>query len=156
MSSDSELIRAMARCLIAVGTAEKAKCCAELKKMLEAPAPTKFSGNTKEDAERIMMEIGAPAKLVGTRYCVKAIEIVIQNPRVRHKMMDIYKEVGNHFHSTPESVSGSIYNVVDTVFERGSIEVLTRYFGNAIDYDSGKVVPGEFIHRLAAYIRNHT
>ena len=155
MSGDSELIRAMAQYIISSGK-EAVECRAKIRKMLEAPAPPKFSGNTKEDAERIMMEIGAPAKLVGTRYCVKAIEIVIQNPRVRHKMMDIYKEVGNHFHSTPESVSRSIYNVVDTVFERGSIEVLTRYFGNAIDYDSGKVVPGEFIHRLAAYIRNHT
>lgn len=155
MISDSELIRAMAQYIISSGK-ETVECRAKIRKMLESPAPPKFSGNAQEDAERIMMEIGAPAKLTGTRYCVKAIEIVIQNPRVRHKMMDIYKEVGNHFHSTPESVSRSVYNVVDAVFERGSIEVLTRYFGNAIDYDSGKVVPGEFIHRLAAYIRNHT
>ena len=155
MSSDTELIRAMAQYIVSSGK-ETVECRAKIRKMLETPAPPKFSGNTKEDAERIMMEIGAPAKLVGTRYCVKAIEIVSQNPHVRHKMMDIYKEVGNHFHSTPESVSRSVYNVVYAVFERGSIEVLTRYFGNAIDYDSGKVVPGEFIHRLAAYIRNHT
>lgn len=155
MSSDSELIRAMAQYIISSGK-ETVECRAKIRKMLEAPVPDKFSGNAQEDAERIMMEIGAPAKLVGTRYCVKAIEIVIQNPRVHHKMMDIYKEVGGYFNATPESVSRSVYNVVDAVFERGSIEVLTRYFGNAIDYDSGKVVPGEFIHRLAAYIRNNT
>lgn len=155
MSSDSELIRAMAQYIISSGK-ETVECRAKIREMLEAPVPDKFSGNAQEDAERIMMEIGAPAKLIGTRYCVKAIEIIIQNPRVRHKMMDIYKVVGGYFNATPESVSRSVYNVVDAVFERGSIEVLTRYFGNAIDYDSGKVVPGEFIHRLAAYIRNHT
>ena len=155
MISDSELIRAMAQYIISSGK-ETVECRAKIRKMLESPAPPKFSGNAQEDAERIMMEIGAPAKLIGTRYCVKAIEIIIQNPRIRYKMMDLYKVVGGYFNATPESVSRSVYNVVDAVFERGSIEVLTRYFGNAIDYDSGKVVPGEFIHRLAAYIRNHT
>lgn len=156
MSSDTELIRAMARCLIAVGTAEKARCCAELKKMLEAPAPPKFSGNAQEDAERVLMEIGAPVKLVGFIYCAEAIAMLAENPCGIPKAMSLYKQIGSKHHVSAESVSGSIYNLVNAVFERGSIEVLVKYFGNAIDPDKGKATPNEFINRLAAYIRNHT
>ena len=155
MSSDSELIRAMARYIVSTGS-EATRCKNEIRKMLEAPAPTKFSGNAQEDAERVLTEIGAPTKLIGFGYCARAISIIIENPRARLRMMDLYKQIGEESHARADSVSRSIYGLVDTVFERASIESLITYLGNAVDYDTGKCSPGEFINRLAAYIRNHT
>lgn len=155
MSSDSKLIRAMAGFLISAGS-EKVRYGKEIRKMLAAPAPPKFSGNAQEDAERVLLEIGAPVKLVGFIYCAEAIAMLVENPCGIPKAMSLYKQIGNKHHVSAESVSGSIYNLVNAVFERGSIEVLVKYFGNAIDPNNGKVTPNEFINRLAAYIRNHT
>lgn len=155
MSGDIELIRAIAEYIVSSGS-ETPKCREKIRKMLEAPAPPKFSGNPREDAERVLLEIGAPVKLVGFIYCVEAIAALVENPCGIPKAMSLYKQIGNKHHVSAESVSGSIYNLVNAVFERGSFEVLVKYFGNAIDHERGKATPNEFIHRLAAYIRNHT
>lgn len=82
--------------------------------------------------------------------------MLVENPCEIPKAMSLYKRIGNKHHVSAESVSGSIYNLVNAVFDRGTIEVLVKYFGNAIDHSKGKATPNEFINRLAAYIRNNT
>ena len=95
-------------------------------------------------------------KLVGFTYCADAIAMIVDNPYGIPKAMAMYKTIGNEYHVSAETVSGCIYNLVNTVFARGSIEVLVKYFGNSIDPEKSKVTPNEFIYRLASYIRNHT
>ena len=123
--------------------------------MLNAPMAPKFSGNAREDAEHVLLAIGAPVKLVGFEYCARAIAILVDDPFGCHKTMNLYRQIADDLHIASESVSGGVYNLVNTVFERGSLEVLVKYFGNAIDYEKGRVTPSEFLNRLAAYIRSH-
>lgn len=155
MSSDSELIRAMARYIIS-SSAESSYYKRQIKQILESTASMpQFTGDPMVDADRILLDLGAPTKLAGYQYCVKAIAIVAEDGYARRKMMDLYNAVAEEYHVSSVVVSRTIANLVDAVFDKTTIEVLVKYFGNSIDYNSGKVMPGEFIRRLASYIRGH-
>ena len=155
MTSDSALIRAMARYIISTGS-EATRCKNDIRKLLEAPAPErKFSGDFKADAERLLLEIGAPAQLIGFGYCVKAVSMIAKDPTNRRKINDICREIGKSCNTNEDAVYRSIQNLVNAVFERSTIEVLARYFGNAIDCERGKCTTTEFVHRLAIYINSH-
>ena len=153
MNSDSALIRAMARYMISTGS-EATRWKNEIRKLLDATAPiAAFSGDLAENAQRVLTEIGAPAKLVGFGYCAKAIAIVAKEPVYSRKFSDICSEVSKEAHVKSDAVRVSIGHLVDAVCKKSNIETLVEYFGNAIDWDTGKVTPHEFIYRLAAYIR---
>lgn len=153
MNSDSALLRAVARYVISTGS-EAARCRNEIRKLLDTPAPAPaFSGFFEADAERVLADIGAPAKLVGFRYCVKAIAIVAKEPIRSRKFSDICREVSKDSNVKSDAVRVSIGHLADVVCERSTVETLVEYFGNSIDWDTGKVTPHEFVYRLAAYIR---
>lgn len=153
MNSDSALLRAMARYMISTGS-EATRWKNEMLKILNAPAPEPaFSGDFKADAERVLMCIGTPTHLIGFRYCVEAIAIVAENHTERKKMSAICSEIGKANNASSESVRIAIRNLCETVFNRATTEVLVKYFGDAIDWDTGKISMPDFVYRLAAYIR---
>ena len=154
MRSD-DLLRAIAEYIISSGREQTQEARAKIRAILDSSPSSEFhlDDNVETATRRVLLELGAPAKLKGYIYCVRAITMVASDSGANKKMMSLYREVGSEFGVPGTSVERCMKNLVDAVLERCPLEVQYKYFGNSIHPDTGLVTVGEFIKRLAGYIR---
>lgn len=100
-----------------------------------------------------LREIGIPASLLGHRYLVEAIALVVENERlVHHITHELYPLVAEKCNTTPSRTERAIRHAIEVAWDRGDIDILQKYFGYTIHYDRGKPSNGEFIATAAEYV----
>ena len=103
---------------------------------------------------RILRELGVPANYSGYQFLREAIVLTVEDYTYAQSITKLlYPEVAKRFNSTPVRVERSIRHAVETVFVRGSKEVINTYFGNSVNVPKGRATNSEFIATLADRIR---
>jgi two-component system response regulator (stage 0 sporulation protein A) len=98
----------------------------------------------------LLKALGMPQHLKGYDYVTKALKICVLDPSyVSGITYHLYPDIAHLFNTSDKAVERAIRRTIDVTFDKGDIDNITRFFGNTIDVDSGKVTSREFI--IACY-----
>lgn len=146
-------VDAIARCLLANEPTDSVSAMSELKSLLEQPVPAAQSTDTV--IRNMLIELGVPEHIKGSKYLAKAIGAVVENDDLIYAVTcELYPLVAEAFGSTPSKVERAIRHAVEVAWDRGDLDTLQKYFGNTIDPSKGKPTNSEFIARCASIVRD--
>jgi len=98
----------------------------------------------------IIHEIGVPAHIKGYQYLREAIiEVVEDMDLINAVTKALYPSVAKKYSTTASRVERAIRHAIEVAWDRGDIEVLTRYFGYTVSGVKGKPTNSEFIALIA-------
>ncbi len=102
----------------------------------------------------LLGQINMAPNINGYQYLREAVNLVsVDMSLLRSITNRLYPMLAEHFESTPTRVERSIRHAIETTFNKGSMDVLYRFFGNTMDPQKGKPTNSEFIAMLAEYVR---
>ena len=146
-------VDAIARCLLADDLTESVSAMSELKSLLEQP--TTAAQSTDTVTRTLLVELGVPEHIKGSKYLAKAIGAVVENDDLIYAVTcELYPLVAKAFGSTPSKVERAIRHAVEVAWDRGDLDTLQKYFGNTIAPSKGKSTNSEFIARCASIVRD--
>ncbi len=100
-----------------------------------------------------LQRVGIPVKVKGYRYIREAIHLVVENPTMINYVTTIlYPTIAKKFETTPSTVERAMRYAIKLAWDRGSLEVLTSYFGYAVKTEN-KPTNSEFVMRIADALR---
>ncbi len=103
---------------------------------------------------QILLELGAPDHLLGHPYVIQGVLLVLHDQMyINNITFGLYPQLAARFNTTAARVERAIRHLVEVTWNRGDMEVLSRYFGNTVSPERGKPTNGEFIARLANVVR---
>ena len=146
-------VDAIARSLLANDTTDRNAALADLNVLMKKPQ------NCADGAEKIardlLIEIGVPEHILGSKYLIKAIELVVQDKNLIESVTKIlYPAVAKCFATTVPRVERAIRHGIELAWDRGDMDVLQRYFGFTVSSIKGKPTNSEFIARCASIVRD--
>ena len=142
-----EKIDIMARILLGETDAKS-----ELKSLLEKSRKR----SRTELIHEAMKELGVPYGNYGHDYLVEAVGMVIDNHDLIHnatRAHGLYQVLAKKVNSTPSRVERAIRHSVESMWDRGDIDVLQHHFGNTIDPNKCKPTNTEAIACIASIVR---
>lgn len=147
-------INAIMRYIIVESQEEKSEIMEEIKSMIEPLAKEKQAENIEDVISEIFFELGMPEHIIGHRYSVYAIKLVVENPDLINAVVrELYPAVANNFCTTASRVERAIRHGVECTWDRADIKVIEKYFGNTVSLIKGKPTNSEFIARVANIVR---
>lgn len=110
---------------------------------------------TRDKIEDLLKEIGIRQSILGFKYTVCAIELVLEDETYAYTITKrLYPTVAEKFETTGTRVERSLRHAIETVFNNyHSRGVIDEVFGNSIPMNTGKPTNSEFIAACASYIR---
>lgn len=142
-----EKIDIMARILIGETDAKS-----ELKSLLEKSRKR----SRTELIHEAMKELGVPYGNYGHDYLVEAVGMVLDNHNLIHnatRAHGLYQVLAKKVNSTPTRVERAIRHSIESMWDRGDIDVLHHHFGNTIDPNKCKPTNTEAIACIASIVR---
>jgi two-component system response regulator (stage 0 sporulation protein A) len=104
----------------------------------------------------VLLDIGVPEGLIGHRYLVRAICLVVQEPELLNLITKrLYPDIAKEFNSTGARVERGIRHAIEVAVERCDMDTFIRYFGNTVSPSKGKPTNGEFIARISNVVRQY-
>ena len=151
---ERELLKAVAEYTVAEGVGKEA-ARERVAKILAELDPEKARKRGLEDvARQVLMELGMPFNLKGNERLVCALAMAAQEPSVVSAITkNLYPEVAKRFAETTSMTERNIRSAIERTFERGRADALEHYFGNAVDWENGKLANKAFITRVAGIVR---
>jgi two-component system response regulator (stage 0 sporulation protein A) len=156
MSITEMKLDAIMRHLTADNNQDREQAMADMRSLMQdgrtepAPMPKKSVEDTVLD---IMTEMGVPAHIKGHDLMAAAIVAVIDDPSLKHDITGgLYPLVAKKFNDTKSRVERAIRHAIEVTFDRCSLGVIDKYFGNTISPNSGKPTNSEFIAQIAMYV----
>lgn len=108
----------------------------------------------KQETTELIREIGIPASLLGFRYAREAIILALKEPTAIDRITkEVYPEIAKNNETTSSRVERAIRHAVEVAWERGDVNVLSKYFGYTICSSRGKPTNSEFIAMTAEVLR---
>ncbi|ACV62870.1 sporulation transcriptional activator Spo0A [Desulfofarcimen acetoxidans DSM 771] len=102
----------------------------------------------------IIHEMGVPAHIKGYHYLRDAILMVINEVNLLGAVTkELYPMIAEKYHTTPSRVERAIRHAIELAWDRGNVEMMTKYFGYTINLDRGKPTNSEFIAMVADKLR---
>ena len=102
----------------------------------------------------VIHEIGVPAHIKGYSYLREAIILAVENKGVVDAMTkELYPAVAREFDTTPSRVERAIRHAIEVAWDRGSLDILVKWFGYTVSNTKGKPTNSEFIALVADKIR---
>lgn len=104
----------------------------------------------------VMKELGVPYGNYGHDYLAEAVGMVIDNHDLIHNVTrahGLYQVLAKKVNSTPSRVERAIRHSVESMWDRGDIDVLHHHFGNTIDPNKCKPTNTEAIACIASIVR---
>ena len=115
------------------------------------------TGSVREEIVTALAVLGIPEHLVGHRYLVEAVRLVVENGELVYGITTrLYPEVAKICGSTKSKVERAMRYGIELSFDRCDPETIREYFGNTISPSKGNLTNSEFISRLASVIRERT
>ena len=147
-------VDAIARCLLANDITEgDVSAMSELKSLLEQP--TAAAQSTDTVIRNLLVELGVPEHIKGSKYLAKAIGAVVENDDLINAVTcELYPLVAEAVQTTPSRAERAIRHAVEVAWDRGDLDVLHQYFGNTICPSKGKPTNSEFIARCSNIVRD--
>lgn len=148
-------VDAIARSILTNDTTDRNAAVAELKVLMAEPKQS--AGDTETIIGNLLIEMGVPEHILGSKYLRKAILAVMENEDLINAMTcELYPLVAEIYASTGNRVERAIRHAVEIAWDRGDLDVLEKHFGNTISPQKGKPTNGEFIARCASIVRSKT
>jgi two-component system response regulator (stage 0 sporulation protein A) len=102
----------------------------------------------------IIHEMGVPAHIKGYHYLRDAILAVINEVNLLGAVTkELYPMIANKYQTTPSRVERAIRHAIELAWDRGNVEMMTKFFGYTINLDRGKPTNSEFIAMIADKLR---
>lgn len=128
-----------------------------------------FTVNSKQDfsnilrietsgIQKLLMQIGIPANMLGFSYIVTALEIIAINPDYLNNITKgLYPDVAEKCSSTPARVERNIRHAIETCFLKGNLENIERIFHTSSYSSSNKGAPtnSKFLADIYYYMVNN-
>ncbi|GAB6182131.1 sporulation transcription factor Spo0A [Desulfotomaculum defluvii] len=102
----------------------------------------------------IIHEMGVPAHIKGYHYLREAILCVINDVNLLGAVTkELYPMIAQKYQTTPSRVERAIRHAIELAWDRGNIEMMTKFFGYTINLERGKPTNSEFIAMVADKLR---
>ena len=102
----------------------------------------------------IIHEMGVPAHIKGYHYLRDAILMVIGEVNLLGAVTkELYPMIAQKFQTTPSRVERAIRHAIELAWDRGNVEMMTKFFGYTINLERGKPTNSEFIAMVADKLR---
>ena len=151
MSDIEQRIYAITRFMLAEDPEEREKIKAELKAFGDFSRPPV---DPETITRSIFLEIGVPEHLRGYEPAIYAITLIVKDRKYLDNVTHLlYPAVAKEFDNTKSGIERCIRSCVEHAWQRGNIEVLTRYFGYSTNPERGKPTNSEFLARIANVVK---
>jgi two-component system response regulator (stage 0 sporulation protein A) len=102
----------------------------------------------------IIHEMGVPAHIKGYHYLRDAILMVISDINLLGAVTkELYPMIAQKYNTTPSRVERAIRHAIELSWDRGNVEMMTKFFGYTINLERGKPTNSEFIAMVADKLR---
>jgi len=102
----------------------------------------------------IIHEMGVPAHIKGYHYLRDAILMVISEVNLLGAVTkELYPMIAMKYQTTPSRVERAIRHAIELAWDRGNVEMMTKFFGYTINLERGKPTNSEFIAMVADKLR---
>lgn len=102
----------------------------------------------------IIHTIGIPAHIKGYHYLREAIMLSINDSEMLESVTKLlYPTIARKFDTSPSRVERAIRHAIETAWDRGDVDVLTKMFGYTINGGKGKPTNSEFIALITDNLR---
>jgi len=102
----------------------------------------------------IIHEMGVPAHIKGYHYLRDSILAVINEVNLLGAVTkELYPMIAKKYQTTPSRVERAIRHAIELAWDRGNIEMMTKFFGYTINLERGKPTNSEFIAMVADKLR---
>ncbi|MCL6479688.1 MAG: sporulation transcription factor Spo0A [Peptococcaceae bacterium] len=102
----------------------------------------------------IIHEMGVPAHIKGYHYLRDAILMVINEINLLGAVTkELYPMIAQKYQTTPSRVERAIRHAIELAWDRGNVEMMTKFFGYTINLERGKPTNSEFIAMVADKLR---
>ncbi len=102
----------------------------------------------------IIHEMGVPAHIKGYHYLRDAILEVIEDVNLLGAVTkELYPAIAQKYQTTPSRVERAIRHAIELAWDRGNVEMMTKFFGYTINLERGKPTNSEFIAMVADKLR---
>ena len=109
-------------------------------------------GSRETMITRMVMSLGIPTNMLGYRYCISALQILLRENRPCSIVKDVYANVAQEFSTTPACVEGAIRKAIRRVWEQNGSALHTLLTADG-DVASGPPSNGQVLTALSARIR---
>ncbi len=98
----------------------------------------------------IIHEMGVPAHIKGYHYLRDAILMVINDINLLGAVTkELYPLIAQKYQTTSSRVERAIRHAIELAWDRGNIDMMTKFFGYTINLERGKPTNSEFIAMVA-------
>ncbi len=106
------------------------------------------------EVTNIIHQMGVPAHIKGYQYLRDAILMVIEKVSLLGAITkELYPTIAEKYRTTPSRVERAIRHAIELAWDRGNVEMMTKYFGYTINIQRGKPTNSEFIAMIADKLR---
>lgn len=145
---------AVMRCLVADNEKDREQAREDMRGLMADAPPADRS--VEYDVRRVLLDIGVPEHVLGHRYLVRAICLVVQEPGLLEAITkELYSQVAETFGTTRSRAERAIRHAIELAWDRGDSDTLMRYFGNTVSSTKGKPTNSEFIARISNVVRQY-
>lgn len=145
-------VDAIARSLLANDTTDRNAALADLAVLMKKPQ--NCADGAEEIARSLLVELGVPQHILGSRYATKAIALAVENEKLIGVMTKgLYPAVAQFFDTTGSRAERAIRHAIELAWDRGDMDVLQQYFGFTVSNIKGKPTNSEFISRCMNIVR---
>ena len=110
--------------------------------------------NLDVSVTNIIHEMGVPAHIKGYHYLREAILMVINEVNLLGAVTkELYPMIAQKYQTTPSRVERAIRHAIELAWDRGNVEMMTKFFGYTINLERGKPTNSEFIAMVADKLR---
>lgn len=139
-------VDAIARILLANDSTDRNAALTDLAELMMRP--WNCTDGAEEIARSLLIELGIPEHILGSRYLIKAIELTVQDKSLIDSITKgLYPAVAKCFDTIGSRTERAIRHAIEVAWDRGDLDVLQRYFGNTVSGRKGQPTNSEFISR---------
>lgn len=110
--------------------------------------------NLDVSVTNIIHEMGVPAHIKGYHYLRDSILKVIEDVNLLGAVTkELYPMIAHKYQTTPSRVERAIRHAIELAWDRGNVEMMTKFFGYTINLERGKPTNSEFIAMVADKLR---
>lgn len=118
-----------------------------------SPVPVR-SRNLEYEVTNIIHQMGVPAHIKGYQYLRDAILFVVEEVSLLGAITkELYPMISQKYLTTPSRVERAIRHAIELAWDRGNVEMMSKFFGYTINVERGKPTNSEFIAMVADKLR---
>lgn len=97
----------------------------------------------------LLTELGTPAHIKGHSYLATGLLLVYKDPDLIHNITEgLYADIAKIHDTTKSRAEKAVRHAIEVTWDRGDLDVLSKYFGGTIRPDKGRPTNSEFVARM--------